>query len=189
MSADRRGGNDDMGTDNFIRGILWGAVLAICGASLVFSLQMNYGDLYDISPNILSALIETAVMALFTCFWWFLTVNDSENNLLSTIYGSIGSHGLFFSAVFSLIAYLIGLALFMLCPAIYTKDHYSSFSPPISLIMPSVFTMLMFAIPPVQISHWSRRSSNVMTMLLILLRIVIVAGMAGLAAWLFWYSF
>ena len=178
-----------MESDNLLRGILWGAALAICGASLVFSLQMNYGDLYDISPNVLSVMIETVAIALFTCFWWFLTVNDSENNLLSTIYGSIGSHGFLFSAVFSLTAYAIGFVLFMLCPAIYTKEHYSSFSPPISLIMPSVFTMLMFAIPPVQITHWSRQSSNVMTVLLILVRVVIVAGMAGLAGWLFWYSF
>ena len=174
---------------NLMRGILWGGVLAICSASILLSLQMNYGDLYDISPNTLSVLIETAVISLYTCFWWFLTVNNSENNFLSSIYGSIGSHGFLFSSVFSLMAFAVGFVFFMLCPAIFTKDHYSSFSAPIPLILPSVFSMLMFAIPPVQISHWSWRSNIVMTMLLILARIVIVAGMAGLAGWLFWYSF
>ena len=174
---------------NLLRGISWGVSLVFCSLCLIFSMQMNYGEIYDISSNIIYILIETVVMVLFTALWWFFAVNSAENAFLAEIYGMIGNHGFLFSVFFTFLAFVIGAMFFFLCPTIYTKDHYSSFNAPIPLIMSSVFAILMFMVPPLQMTHWNQQSEKMMTILLTLLRIAIVAAAVGLTGWLFWYSF
>lgn len=178
-----------MNGKNLFRGILWPLALAVACGALAVSFRTKHGTDYDVSPNVTSVIVETAILVLLTVIFWYLATNRNERAWLSKVYGFIASHGLITTLICVMTAFVIASVFFVLCPEVVSKDGYSSFMVPVPFIPACVFSVLAFAVPPVQVSHWSRKSELILTVLFWLIRIFLILIMAVSAAWMFWYSF
>jgi len=178
-----------MNGKNLFRGIVWLLVLALTGGVLAFSFSAKHGEDSNITPNVTYILVEVAVIVLLSVCFWFLATNRSENDALSKTYGFIASHGFITTLILVVIASLFAFLFFVLCPSVVSKDGYSSFMVPAPFIPACVLSVLAFAIPPVQVDHWSRKSEMILTVLLVMIRWLLILGIASAAAYMYWYSF
>ena len=177
-----------MNTNNTLRVIGWLFTLALTAGYLFVSFQTHEAN-YDIAPHQLSIVVEVAVIALFTIFFWFLATNSSQGALLSKVYGFISSHGCISTLISVMVIHLIASGFFVACHDVVSKDGYSHFTVPVAFVPVCVYCALAFAIPPVQVSHWSKKNEGLMTLLLTLIRVCVVIGALAGAAAMCWYSF
>ena len=177
-----------MSAKNTIRGVIWLFVLALTAGYLFVSFQTHEAN-YDIAPNQLAIVVEVAVIALLTIFFWYLATNSSEGALRSKVYGFISSHGAVSTLISVMVIHLVASGFFVPFHDVVSKDGYSPFTVPVAFVPVCVYCALAFAIPPVQVSHWSRKSEGLMTLLLTLVRVCVVIGALAGAAAMCWYSF
>ena len=174
--------------DNHVRVIASALALVVTGALTAISLLLLYRESYDVGPNIINTVVETVAMLILYLFgWWLATSGNETNPFLSGCYGWIGSHGIWSSVIIPALAWGVSLVFLALRNTVEYLDGYGADTILTALILPSVFTALVFWAPPLQMAHWSASDKLLGTIVLSLIRAVLVILFLGLAGWLYYF--
>ena len=169
------------------RTFFWFFVLLSCaGANIVFVRSQYEGighadSIWEFTMNFCFATF--AILVLLFLWWWWTT---TEFPALAWLRMSMEKNAAVFALVFCLLAWGISLLCFLRNHIISNENGQVTYSLYCIMMLPSVFTGLMYLLPPVHMEAVILPSSG---FLYGALRILLVAAAFAFSAWCFLDNF
>ena len=162
---------------NALRAGIWVAALLILGAAVAFMVFAEVGQYYQVNFYLIVEFFTLLATVALAWLWLHLASSTSGWILTQTFLASL---------LFVLLSVAIAAASYAICHLVYTPDGRNFLQISAAFVFPALFTLLMYAFPPLQVEQTILPGGGIGQLVL---RVLIGVIMFGIVVWLFMYNF